>query len=55
MIRLVVIALFAVLIWGVLLMLFRSAKAKNLDWNGVAFAIGFIALAFYLRHLADMG
>ncbi|NGO52679.1 hypothetical protein [Allomesorhizobium camelthorni] len=53
MLKLVVIALFVVVIWVLLLKLFNSKRP--VDWNGIAFAIGFIALAFYLRHLTGMG
>jgi hypothetical protein len=53
MLRLVVIALFVIVIWILLLRLFD--RKRPLDWNGIAFVIGFIALAFYLRHLTGMG
>jgi hypothetical protein len=53
MLRLVVIALFVALIWILLLKLFD--RKRPLDWNGIAFALGFIALAFYLRHITGMG
>ena len=53
MLRLVVIALFVVVIWVLLLKLFD--RKRPLDWNGIAFALGFIALAFYLRHVTGTG
>jgi hypothetical protein len=53
MLRLVVIALFVVVIWVLLLKLLD--RKRPLDWNGIAFAIGFIALAFYLRHVTGIG
>jgi hypothetical protein len=53
MLRLVVIALFVTLIWVLVLKLFD--RKRPLDWNGIAFAVGFIALAFYLRHVTGMG
>jgi hypothetical protein len=53
MLRLVVIASFVVLVWVLILKLFD--RKSPLDWNGIAFAIGFIALAFYLRHVTGMG
>jgi hypothetical protein len=53
MLRLVVIAFFVVLVWVLILKLFD--RKRPLDWNGIAFAIGFIALAFYLRHVTGMG
>lgn len=53
MLRLVVIALFVVVIWVLLLKLFDIKRP--LDWNGIAFALGFMALALYLRHVTGMG
>jgi hypothetical protein len=53
MLRLAVIALFVVLIWVLVLKLLN--RRRPLDWNGIVVAIGFIALAFYLRHVTGMG
>ena len=53
MIRPLIIALLVILVWVLLLKLF--GKRRALDWNGVVFAIGFIALAFYLRHVTGIG
>jgi hypothetical protein len=33
---------------------FRSMRAARIDWAGIAFAIGFVALAFYLGHITGM-
>lgn len=33
----------------------RSLRSAKVDWTGVAFAIGFVVLAFYLGHLTGMG
>lgn len=55
MVRLVVIALLVVAIWLALLQCLRLARSRKIDWNGVAFAIGFVALAFYLRHVTGIG
>ncbi|MCF6119151.1 MULTISPECIES: hypothetical protein [Mesorhizobium] len=55
MIRLVVIALIVVVAWFLLVKLIRQVKNANIDWTGIATIIGFIALAFWLRHITGMG
>jgi len=55
MIRFVVIALIVIVAWIVLLNLTRDIRAKRIDWKGWAFIAGFIALAFYLRHVTGIG
>jgi len=55
MLRLVVIAALVVLAGLALVRIIRAIRAAKLDWSGIAFMIGFIALAFYLRHLTGMG
>ncbi|MET0599829.1 MAG: hypothetical protein ABWZ57_18395 [Mesorhizobium sp.] len=55
MVRFVLIALLVLLGWLVLARLVRMLKAAELDWNGLAFAAGFVALAFVLRHVTGMG
>jgi len=55
MIRLVVIAVLVVLVWLAAMQVVRMLKSKNLDWNGIVFALGFVALAFYLRHVTGIG
>jgi len=35
--------------------LFRRASRATIDWTGVAMALGFVGLAFYLRHATGMG
>lgn len=55
MIRFVFIAAFMLVAWLVLGAIWRRLKAADLDWSGIAFAAGFIALAFYLRHATGMG
>lgn len=55
MIRLVVIALIVVAAWFLLVKLIKQVKSANVDWIGVATIIGFIALAFWLRHITGMG
>jgi hypothetical protein len=55
MIRLVVIALVVVVAWILLVKLIKVLKNANVDWTGVTTIIGFIALAFWLRHITGMG
>jgi hypothetical protein len=55
MLRLVVIALIVIVVWVLLLKLFRDIRAAKIDWKGWAIIAGFIALAFYLRHVTDIG
>ncbi|PAQ08883.1 hypothetical protein [Mesorhizobium temperatum] len=55
MIRLVVIALVVVVAWILLVKLIKVLKSANVDWTGVTTIIGFIALAFWLRHITGMG
>lgn len=55
MFRFVVIALIVVVAWVLLLKLFRDIRASKVDWKGWAIIAGFIALAFYLRHVTGIG
>ena len=55
MIRFVMIAIGLALLCLILLKLARELRSANIDWKGVAFACGFVALAFYLRHATGMG
>lgn len=55
MIRLVVIALVVILVWFAARQAIAWARSKPLDWNGIMFALGFVALAFYLRHVTGIG
>ncbi|MGX9120801.1 hypothetical protein ACWTU6_29800 [Mesorhizobium sp. BHbsci] len=55
MIRLVVIALVVVVAWILLVKLIKDLKSANVDWTGITTIIGFIALAFWLRHITGMG
>ena len=55
MLRLVVIALIVIVAWVLLLKLFRELKSAKVDWTGWAVVAGFIALAFYLRHVTGIG
>jgi len=55
MIRFVVIALIVVLVWIVILKLTRDIRQAKVDWKGWAFIIGFVAIAFWLRHATGIG
>ncbi len=55
MTRIVVIAFLALAAWVLAARLMRSLKERRIDWTGIAFFIGFVALAFYLRHVTGIG
>ena len=55
MIRLVIILPLVIVAWVLLVKLIRDVKSANVDWTGVTTIIGFIALAFWLRHVTGMG
>ena len=55
MLRLVVIALIVIVAWVLLWKLVRDIRAAKVDWKGWAIIAGFIALAFYLRHVTGIG
>jgi hypothetical protein len=55
MLRLFVIALIVLAAWFLLRKLFRELKGGRIDWTGWVVIAGFIALAFYLRHVTGIG
>lgn len=55
MIRFVIILPLIVLTWLLLVKAVSDLKKANIDWTGVATIIGFIVLAFWLRHITGMG
>lgn len=55
MLRLVVIGLIVLAVWVALVNLVRLLKGAAVDWTGIAFMVGFVVLAFYLRHVTGMG
>jgi hypothetical protein len=55
MIRLVAFALLAVFVWFVLLKLIEATRRASIDWTGVAAFIGFVVMAFWLRHVTGIG
>jgi hypothetical protein len=42
-------------VWALVLNTIRVMRGLKIDWTGVAFMVGFVALAFYLRHVSGMG
>ncbi|MER8659380.1 hypothetical protein [Mesorhizobium sp. M0847] len=50
MIRLVIILPLVVIAWLLAVKLIRDVKSANVDWTGIAAIVGFIAMAFWLRH-----
>ena len=55
MVRLVVVLLIVFCAGLAAIQLYRLLKGRRIDWSGIAFAVGFVALAFYLRHATGLG
>ncbi|RVD55240.1 hypothetical protein EN828_29875 [Mesorhizobium sp. M2D.F.Ca.ET.185.01.1.1] len=55
MIRFVIILPLIVVTWLLLVKVVSDLKKANIDWTGVATIVGFIVLAFWLRHITGMG
>lgn len=55
MVRFIVIAVFVVVLWLLLLKLFREVRTSSVDWRGVVAILGFIALAIYLHYMTGVG
>ena len=55
MIRIVIVGLIVFAVWILAVKVLRALKGANVDSTGVSFAIGFTALAFWLRHVTGMG
>ena len=55
MIRFVIILPLVVIAWFLAVKLIRDVKSANIDWTGIATIVGFIAMAFWLRHVTGMG
>lgn len=55
MIRLVIILPLIVVTWLLLVKVVSDLKKANIDWTGVTTFVGFIVLAFWLRHVTGMG
>jgi hypothetical protein len=55
MIRFLFLFLLFALCAYVLMQIVRSARAARIDWTGISFIVGFIVLAFWLRHVTGLG
>lgn len=55
MARILIIAIVVIAVWYTAWQVVRLAKRKDIDWTGVSFAIGFVALAFYLHYATGIG
>ncbi len=55
MIRFVAMIVLVSLACWVAYRLIRSLKKRNIDWTGIAAAVGFVAVAFWLRHVTGIG
>ena len=55
MIRFVIILPIIVVTWLLLVKAISDLRKANIDWTGVATFVGFIVLAFWLRHVTGMG
>ena len=55
MIRLVALALVAVFVWALLARLVAVLRRGDIDWTGVTAFVGFVVLAFWLRHVTGIG
>lgn len=55
MIRLVAVVLAAVLVWWLVVKLVDMTRRAAIDWTGVAGFVGFVVLAFWLRHVTGIG
>lgn len=55
MIRLLLIGLLAAALALIALQVWKAAAKANVDWTGIAFIGGFVAMAFYLRHATGLG
>lgn len=55
MIRLVLTAFAVAAVAWLALRIWKDAQSADIDWRGVAFAGGFVALAVYLNHATGIG
>jgi hypothetical protein len=55
MIRFLIFAIAMAALCLLLFKLYEAMRRAHIDWGGIAFACGFIGLAFYLRHVTGMG
>ncbi|MEO3999183.1 hypothetical protein [Mesorhizobium sp. CAU 1732] len=55
MIRIVFIVCAIIAATYLLSRIVRELRGADVDWRGVAFAFGFVAIAVYLRHTTEIG
>jgi ABC-type Co2+ transport system permease subunit len=55
MIRLLFCIVFLAALFYATRAIWRELARRDIDWTGVTFAFGFVAMAFYLRHVTGMG
>lgn len=55
MLRIVLVALVAAAVWLIALAAVRAVRGRQIDWRGIGLAVAFVALAFWLRDLTDIG
>ncbi|PBC01934.1 hypothetical protein [Mesorhizobium sp. WSM3860] len=55
MIRFVIILPIILVTWILLMKAISDLRKSNIDWTGVATFVGFVVLAFWLRHVTGMG
>jgi len=55
MIRLLAFVALALALGWVAIQVARALRGARVDWTGVTFMLGFVVLAFWLRHVTGMG
>lgn len=55
MIRIIVAGLGLMLLALLFVRVVKELRGLDLDWTGITFCLGFVALAFYLRFATGMG
>lgn len=55
MIRIVLVALLVVVAWFAIMGIVKMSRERRIDWTGIAFMIGFVVIAFWLRQVSGMG
>ncbi|MEX4010683.1 hypothetical protein [Neoaquamicrobium sediminum] len=55
MLRIVVVVFALIAAAYLLLRLARELGKADMDWRGIVFVAGFVVLAFYLRHVTEIG
>ncbi|MGC4027062.1 MAG: hypothetical protein QM744_19130 [Mesorhizobium sp.] len=55
MIRFVILGLLFVVAWFAVTRTIQFVRTRQIDWTGVAFMVGFVVVALYLRHKTGIG